>query len=138
MKTKPKYNFGKVIVLCLMLCLLSSCALASMYKGYDYSFSATTGLNEHAVDLAEAYLEGQLEGESGMKASAKYGPGAVEFYGLKEYRYEGRNDQSVVYRIKSTNLAGAITWSTCGILFRKTDESEKYGGLVIKTVMELR
>lgn len=125
---------------CLSLCLvlLSGCVTAN-----SYLFRDKPDLVSPARKLAEAYLEGQKNGETYKEASQKYGKGVTEFYGLKEYRYLeakevisslGFKTSILRYRIQATNQMGGVIWESYDIGFsydEKLASQEPYNGLSI-------
>ncbi|MDP2906170.1 MAG: hypothetical protein Q8O22_07720 [Candidatus Omnitrophota bacterium] len=122
----------------LCLVLLSGCAGAN-----SYLFRDKPDLVSPARRLAEAYLDGQKNGETYKEASKKYGKGATEFLGLKEYRYleAGYFFYTPVlrYRMQATNQMGGVVWRTYDIGFsydEKLASQEPYRGLGIKEVYE--
>jgi len=122
----------------LSIALLSGCATAS-----SYLFRDNPNLVSPARQMAEAYLNGQKNGETYKEASQKYGKGVIEFYGLKEYRYleAGHFFYTPVlrYRIQATNQMGGVVWGTYDIGFsydEKLASQESNNGLRIKEVYE--
>jgi len=127
----------KWLVCLLGLVLLSGC-VANPYLLRD-----NPNLVAPAKRLVEDYLEGQKMGESAYTASGKYGKGVMEFYGVKEYRFDraifDTEISQLVYRIQVTNRMGGVIWSTYGFWFAydKTLLSDKYEGLRIKTIIDV-
>jgi hypothetical protein len=128
------------IIACLTLCLslLSGCVTAN-----SYLFRDKPDLISPARKLAEAYLEGQKNGETYRESSQKYGRGVSEFYGLKEYRYVYAgyifSTPMLRYRIQATNQMGGIVWKNYDIGFsydEKIASQDLNGGLRIIQITE--
>lgn len=132
-----------VLLLCLGLC---GCATAN-----SYLFRDKPELVSPARTLADAYLEGQKNGETHKEASQKYGRGVIEFLGLKEYRYLEAGTASTIlggyyshtpvlrYRMQATNQMGGVVWGSYDIGFscdEKLTSQEPYKGLSIIQVTE--
>ena len=125
---------------CLSLCLilLSGCVTANSYLFRDKPY-----LVSPARRLAEAYFEGQKRGETYREASPKYGNGVMEFYGLKEYRFEEAgyfmSTPILRYRIQATNQMGGVLWKSYDMGFSYNESlaaQEPYEGLSIVSVYE--
>lgn len=129
----------KLIYLFVMTILVSGCAVANPYLLRD-----NPNLVAPAKRLVEDYLEGQkIRGESTREASPVYGKGVMEFYGVKDYRFEyamlDTDVSTLVYRVQYTNKMGGIIWSSYGFWFSydKTLLPDKYDGLRIKTIIDI-
>ena len=106
-----------------------------------YLFRGSPNSISLARRLTEDYLEGQKKGESCQEAALKYGPGVVEFYGLKDYRYleSHPNDKfpCLKYRIQASNQVGGVLWDNLIVCFTCDRESPQdfYGGLSISEII---
>jgi hypothetical protein len=103
---------------------------------FDNIFTGDPSMIIQAKKLVEDYLEGQKNGESAEKASEKYGSGVLEYYGLKEYRFEKNTPECVVYRVQAMNNMGGIVWSNIYISFTYDAKIKTYGGLRIHRILQ--